>query len=147
MGGQPLFLLDYGYKAHAIEKNVRVGGRIVVPDVIFINKDMGHMLVVDCKSGANVRIDQDLRYSQMRLEDLIKATRPHCKVSMHTFVYAIEEPNLERIRPHTDAALIIFGRNYVHGDGNLGNDRLTQLLREGVSLKDTLYSKLNAYPF
>lgn len=147
MRGQPLFLLDYGYRAHAIEKRIHVKDRIVVPDVIFINKETGHMLVVDCKSGANVRADQDIRYSQMRLEDLIKATRPPCKVDKHTFVYAIEEPYLRRIRPHTDAALIIFGRSYVRSYGDLGNYDLTQLLQKGVSLKDALYPKLNVYPF
>lgn len=119
----------------------------MVPDVVFINEEKGHMIVTDCKSGANVRKDQDQRYSSMRLEDLIKSTTPACEVSSHTFAYAIEETNFVRIRPHTDAALIVFGQNSVRGNGDFGNVELTRSLLEGVSLESALYPRLVAYPF
>lgn len=145
-GNSSLFL-DHGYRAYAIEKSVHVGDRIVVPDVIFLNEETGHLLVVDCKSGANINTDQDQRYSLMCLNDIIRTTRPECAVHSHTFAYAINEMRHERIRSHTNAALIIFGHNSVRGDGDLGNSRLTRLLLEGVALEETPYPRFTAYPF
>jgi len=145
--GKPALLLDHGYRAHAIERSVRAGDRIVVPDVVFINEEKGHMVVIDCKSGANVRKDQDERYSSMRLEDLIKSTMPACKVSSHTFAYAIEEPNFVRIRPHTDAALMVFGQNSVRGSGDFANAELTRSLLKGAPLENAPCPRLVAYPF
>lgn len=146
-GGWPTTFLDYGYRVLAIEADVHVGNRQVAPDIVLLNEDAGHMLVVDCKGGANVDLDQDGRYSLMALEDLVEATRPPCMVEAHTVAYAVGEENEARMRSHTGLALVVFGRSTVRAVGHLGHDGLTGRLREGVPLGDGDIPEEDIYPF
>lgn len=147
MLGWPSTLLDHGYRVHAIERSVRVGGKYAVPDIILLNEEEGHMLVVDCKGGANIKREQDARYSRMRLEDILEAARPPCGVRSHTFAYAVNEEHAARIHAHTGFAIIAFGHHAVRVTGDLGHARLTQELRGGVSLGKAPAPLFYTYPF
>ncbi|MDD9825843.1 MAG: hypothetical protein OXU86_03590 [Thaumarchaeota archaeon] len=93
-GGQPSTLHDCGYRIHAIEGGVRVGGRTVVPDIMLLNEKAGHRIPVGCKGGANVKPGQDGRYARMLLEDILEGARPPCGVHSHTFAYAASEEHV-----------------------------------------------------
>jgi len=147
MSGWPSTLREHGYRVLAIERSVRVGNRTAVPDIMFLNEGAGHMLIVDCKGGANVKPDQDGKYSQMRLPDMLEIARPQCEVKAHTFAYAVDEEHVGRIRAHTDFAIIAFGRHAVRGIGDLGHAPLTQELRGGVSLGEAPTPLFYTYPF
>lgn len=146
MGDWPPTLHRHGYRACAIERSVDVGDRIVVPDVIFINKGASHLLVVDCKSGASINKDQDGRYARMRLEDLTRATGQAGRAKSHTFAYAIDEAHLDRMRLHTDFSLIAFGSHMIRAVGSLGHPGLDKELQGGVAL-DAPSPRTRAYPF
>lgn len=146
-GGQPSTLHDCGYRVHAIERGVRVGDRAVVPDIMFLNEGEGHMLVVDCKGGANIKPDQDARYAQMRLEEILESSRPPCEVRSRTFAYAVNEEHVGRMREHTHFALIVFGSHAFHGIGDFGRERLTAELRAGAGLGYASNPRYAPYPF
>lgn len=146
VAGWPSTLHRHGYRACAIERSVDVGGRTVVPDVIFINREAAHLLVVDCKSGAGINRDQDGRYARMQLGDLARATGQAGKADSHTFVYAIDEAHLDRIRPHTDFSLIAFGSRAVRAVGGLGHHGLDMELQGGVALAAPS-PRTRTYPF
>jgi len=145
--GQPSTLHDCGYHVHAVERSVRVGDRTAVPDIMFLNEGAGHMLIVDCKGGPNIKPDQDGRYAEMRLEDILEAARPPCEVRSHTFAYAANEEHVDRMCKHTDFAIIAFGNRVVRAVGDLGHAPLTQELQLGVSLGETTAPPFYAYPF
>lgn len=147
MSGWPSTLLEHGYRVHAIERSVRVGGKSVVPDIILLNEAEAHMLVVDCKGGANIKREQDARYARMRLEDILEAARPPCEVRSHTFAYAASEEHAARMRGHTDFALIAFGDHAVRGIGCFGHERLTGELQAGVTIGSAARLRLARYPF
>lgn len=132
--GWPSILLGHGYRILAIERSVRVGSRMVVPDIMLLNVAAGHILVIDCKGGSNIKPDQEGRYSQMRLSDILEIARLQGKASAHTFAYAVEEEHSEKVRAHTGFALIVFGRRVVRAIGDLGYGPLTRELQAGVSL-------------
>ena len=146
-GGWPTTFFDYGYGVLAIEADVRVEKRHASPDIVLLNKEAAHMLVIDCKGGANVDLDQDCRYSRLALEDLVEATRPPCEVAAHTMAYATSEEGETRIHDHTNFALIVFGRNSVRVNGHLGHDGLTSRLQEGVPLGGVDIPEEDIYPF
>jgi len=145
--GQPQTLLKHGYDVLAIEESVSVEQGFATPDIIAINKQARHMLVMDCKGGANIDPGQDLRYARMRLQDLINATRPPCLVGAHTFAYVIHEEHEERIRAHTNFLLIVFGNHSVRGIGNLGHEELTQEMTKGVPIYALEFPDTDVYPF
>lgn len=142
----PSTLCDHGYRILAIERSVRAGGRTVVPDIMLVNEKEGHVLIIDCKGGANIKPDQDGRCSQMRLEGMLEGARPPCAIRSHTLMYAIDGAHEARIRAHTRFALIAFGRHAVRGFGDLGHDSLTRELHGGVSLEGTV-PQFMLYPF
>lgn len=144
--GWPSVLLGHGYRILAIERSVRVGGRTVVPDIMLLNGAAGHILVIDCKGGSNVKPDQEGRYARMRLPDILEIARPRPKAGTHTFAYAIEEEHSEKVRAHTGFALIVFGRRAVRAIGDLGHGPLTRELQAGVSLGDEPMPQF-FYPF
>jgi len=82
----------------------------------------------------------------MRLEDLTRATGQAGKAKSHTFVYAIDEAHLGRIRPHTGFSLIAFGTRAVRAIGSLGHPGLDTELQGGVPL-DAPSPRTRAYPF
>lgn len=86
----PLVLFNLGYYVHSVEKLVRVGSVNVSPDIILASKTHDHALVVECKSGANVDVEQDASYSRMSMGDLWKSGVP-MTTRRHTPVYAINE--------------------------------------------------------
>lgn len=130
----PSILLEHGYRILAIERSIRVGSRTVVPDIMLLNETAGHILVIDCKGGSNIKPDQEGRYAQMRLPDILETTGSGHKANAHTFAYAIDEKHAERMRAHTGFALIVFGRHAVRAIGDLGYCPLTRELQAGVSL-------------
>lgn len=146
-GGYPSTFCDYGYRVLAIEANVRVGDRSVTPDIVLLGEKTGHLLALDCKGGANVDPDQDLRYARMALGDLAAAVRLPRKAQAHTVAYAINGENEARIRGHTDLALVVFGRDSIRAVGHLGHDGLTNRLLDGVRLDQTAMLDLSVYPF
>lgn len=142
----PSTLYDHGYRILAIERSVRVGSRTVVPDIMLLNEREGHVLIIDCKGGANIKPDQDGRYSQIRLEDILESAKPPCAIRSHTFMYAIDEAHEVRMRAHTRFAMIAFGHHTVRGFGDIGHGSLTRELRDGVSLGGTV-PQFILYPF
>lgn len=146
-GEWPQTLLKHGHGAHAIEESIAVGQRTATPDVVALNRNTGHMLVVDCKGGANIDSDQDLRYAHMGLKDIVDATRPPCHVRAHALAHATSEGHEERIRAHTAFPLIVFGNGSVRGIGDLGHAELTRELLEGVPLCGLASPDTDVYPF
>lgn len=142
----PSTLSDHGYRILVVERSVRVGGRTIVPDIMLLNEKEGHVLIIDCKGGANIKPDQDGRYSQMRLADILEGAKPPCSIHSHTFMYAIDEAHEARIRAHTLFAMIVFGLHVVRGIGDLGHGALTRELRAGVPLGGTV-PQFMLYPF
>lgn len=134
MGGWPPTLHRHGHRTCAIERSVDVGGRIVVPDVIFINKETAHLPAVGRKGGASVNRDQDGRHARMRLEDLARAAGQEGKARSHTFAYAVDEAHLDRTRHHTDFSLIAFGSRAIRALGSLGHPGLDTGPQGGVAL-------------
>ena len=145
--GWPTAFLDYGYRVLAIEADVHMGERHVAPDIVLLNEEAAHMLVVDCKGGANVDQDQDGRYSKMVLEELVEATHPPCEVVAHTMSYSTSEGNEARIRDHANFALVVFGHDSVRVNGHLGHDGPTSRLQRGVPLGGVDIPEEVVYPF
>lgn len=130
----PLTLLRHGYSIHAIECSMRVKGGNVSPDAVFTNSKTGHALVIDCKSGANVDLEQDSKYAHMSISDLHRAG-VRTGVRSHAVMYAINEEHADRIRAHTDIPLLVFGRRAIYGIGDFGDTELTGELHSGVPLE------------
>jgi len=120
---------------------------MAVPDIMFLNEGAGHMLIVDCKGGPNIKPDQDGRYARMRLEDILEAAKPPCEVCSHTFAYAASEEHVNRMREHTGFAIIAFGNRVVRAIRDLGHAPLTRELRVGVSLGEATAPPFYTYPF
>jgi len=142
----PKTLLELGYALHGIEHTVHVGDMNVSPDIIMVNSKVGHALVVECKSGANVDPGQDQGYARMSIGDLRGAGVP-ATILAHTPVYAINEEHAGRIRGHTGLPLVVFGSRRIYGVGDLGNARLTGELRMGVKLESGSEPDPDIYPF
>jgi len=140
-------LYDHGYQILAIERSVRVEGKTVVPDIMLLNNRARHILVVDCKSGPNIKPNQESKYARMRLEDILEAARPPCGVSSHTFAYAANEEHVDRMREHTDFTIMAFGSHGVRGIGDFGHEGLTRELRAGVDLGSASEPRYAPYPF
>jgi len=136
----------HGYEIHGIERCVHVRGRNVCPDIILTSTKARHALVIDCKSGANVDLEQDRLYSQMSTRDLHKAGVP-ALVCSHTPTYTINEEHVGRIRGHTNHSLVVFGSRRVYGIGDFGNAGLTAELREGCPLGEGSAPDVEIYPF
>lgn len=116
------------------------------PDIILTSKTHGHALVIECKSGANVDLEQDRKYGQIALNDLHEAGVP-AHVRSHTPTYAINEEHVDRIRGHTGHALLVFGSRRIYGIGQFGYDKLTRALQKGINLKNGAFPDIGAYPF
>jgi hypothetical protein len=62
----PRLLIDGGYLCHSIEQTFPVGvNDSVNPEVIFCSIQEAHTLIVECKSGANLKPDQLARYAMI----------------------------------------------------------------------------------
>lgn len=142
----PKTLLRLGYEIHGIEHSVHVEGGNVSPDIILTNGSTGHALVIDCKSGANVDLEQDSGYCRMSTSDLHRAGVP-VTMRSHTPIYAINEEHVGRIRGHTDLPLVVFGSHRIHGIGNPGSADLADELCRGVPLDAGSAPDLGIYPF
>jgi len=142
----PKTLLKHGYQIHDIELTVNVKGGNVSPDIILTNSGTDHVLVIDCKSGANIDQEQDARYGQITTNDLRRAGVPS-HVRSHAPIYAINEEHVGRIRGHTDHSLLVFGSRRIYGIGDFGDADLDVELHNGVPLEDDAAPDTDIYPF
>lgn len=142
----PTTLLKLGYKVHGIEHSMHVKGGNVSPDIILTSTVGRHALVIECKSGANVDKGQGSRYGQVTANVLHSVGVP-TTVRSHAPIYAINEEHVDRIRGHTDHALLVFGSRRIYGIGDFGDGDLYAVLRNGVPLEKGSSPNTDVYPF
>jgi len=72
-GLNPAPLAAAGWSVAALEVPVRAGPETVVCDVVLFNPQVGHLLVVEAKSGANLEAEQGRKLEALTAELLIAA--------------------------------------------------------------------------
>lgn len=66
----PLFKLGYRVEIMEADSFLNSEGKVVAPDLVLVNSDENHAIIVECKSG---RLDKDQikRYMGVKIDDLL----------------------------------------------------------------------------
>ena len=145
----PGVLYDLGYEVQLIEWSIslRKSSQKITPDVVAVSNSLLHAMVIDCKSGTNIKSDQDRRYESLESHDLTYHVTVHDQNQLtHVVCYADEAANHGSLEPHTRLPFITFGPEEVCGKRNFGRPEVNDKLCKGVSLKDML-EPTGYYPF
>ena len=146
---RPGVLHDLGYAAQLIEQSIslRKSSQKITPDVVAVSNKLLHAIVIDCKGGTNIDLDQDRRYESLESRDLTYHVTVHDPNQLtHVACYADEVANHKSLEPHTRLPFITFGPEEVGGKRDFGRTEVNDKLRKGVSLKDML-EPTGYYPF
>ncbi|CAN5336265.1 hypothetical protein BH23ACT9_BH23ACT9_24080 [soil metagenome] len=73
-GGEPAPLAEWGYRLVGLEVPLPAGSSRVVADAVFFNPEISTFIIAECKSGANVDVDQAKRYAMVRPDAAVEAT-------------------------------------------------------------------------
>lgn len=146
----PNVLHDLGYDVQLIEKTIplqRSPPETITPDVVAVSNRLLHALVIDCKSGTNIKSDQDRRYESLECDDLTHHVSVHDSNQLtHVVCYVDGESNHESLESHTRLPFITFGLEEVRGRRDFGRQEVNDELHEGVSLNG-MDEPTGYYPF
>lgn len=144
----PSILADSGYEIQLIEQNINLKtAEKIKPDVVAFSNRLNHTIVTDCKSGNNIDLDQDKKYSQLESDDLKFYVTTHDKNQLkHTVCYSDTEQNHNNLKPYTKFPFITFNRQSIDGDGDFGATQLNRVLCTSISLVG-MYEPTGYYPF
>jgi hypothetical protein len=91
----PRVLVDAGYTCHSIEASFAVSGnKLVNPELILCSDTDNHTLIVEAKSGANLKTDQLKRYALITSESLVKQAFTNANSAKHHDVLVVGQENL-----------------------------------------------------
>lgn len=145
----PGVLHDLGYAVQLVEQTIslRKSSQKITPDVVAVSNRLVHAMVIDCKSGTNIDLDQDDRYESLEPRDLTYHVTVHDTNRLtHVACYADGVANHESLEPHTKLPFITFGPDEVGGKRDFGKKEVNGKLCNAVSLKGML-EPTGYYPF
>ena len=144
----PNTLWQLDYEVQIIEQTISLESAAkIVPDVIAVSRGLSHAIVADCKSGNNIKTDQDRRYMQLTSNILAYyVTVNDSHLLSHIVCYVDNESNHVSLEPHTTLPFITFGQDTVRTKGNFGNQKINEKMQNPIPLvgmkEPTVY-----YPF
>ncbi len=147
--GWPSVLHNLGYEVQLIEWSISLlkSSQKITPDVVAVSKSLLHAIVIDCKSGTNIDLNQDNRYKSLEAHDLTYHVTVHDYNQLtHVVCYADVAANHVHLEQHTGLPFITFGPEEVCGKRNFGKSEVNDKLCKGVSLKNML-EPTGYYPF
>lgn len=145
--GWPSLLHEYGYRLQAIEQKLHISASVSIkPDIIVASGKEAHALVIECKSGMNVKPEQEKRYAKLDTETIRKWTKTAPPPGRHTVSYAINGLGYDRIAAHTHLPLITFYESKLEKKGSLGSVRLDKAMRNPIDL-DARSEPFEHYPY
>jgi len=145
--GWPSALYDCGYRLQAIEQKLRVSDTTPVkPDIIAASGKERHALVIERKSGMNVRPDQEKRYSRLDTGTVRKWVKTKPPPETHATSYAINGSAYDRIVAHTRLPLLVFHESRLEGRGSFGAARLDRAMRDPLNLGSSI-EPTEYYPY
>lgn len=143
----PSVLYELGYRIKLVEQKISTETDSVTPDIVVMSNRLSHSLVVDCKSGSNIDHGQDDRYKGIKPAHLFTwidvRERPRFKFST---CYAVNDTNYGKLSTHTNFPFVVFGSEFVEGEGDFGHDDLNLRLCKRTSLLNKQEPRL-FYPF
>lgn len=145
----PSVLHDLGYEVQLIEQtiSIRESSQKITPDVVAVSNRLVHAMVIDCKSGTNIDVDQDSRYESLEPRDLAYHVTVHDPNRLtHVACYADGAANHQSIKQHTRLPFITFGPEEMIGNRDFGKKDVNSKLCNGVSLKG-MREPTGYYPF
>lgn len=143
----PSFMHDLGYRVKCIERKLTTrDGEEATPDVVIVSNKNKHVVLVECKSGNEIKPKQDERYDGLETRSIVGEIRAGRFIDRHTVAYAINEASLEQIAGQTDRPLVVFSPSRVLGRGDFGARQLNEKFHGGVSL-DGMRAPVQYYPF
>lgn len=146
--GWPSVLHDCGYRMQAIEQKLRINDTTSVkPDIIVASGKERHALVIECKSGMNVKLEQEKRYAKLDTGTVRKWVKARPPPEKHTVSYAINSHGYERIAAHTRLPLVVFYKSRLEGRGSFGADRLDRAMRDPINFDTTMEEPTEYYPY
>jgi len=146
-GGWPSFMHEQGYEVRSLELVLTTkGGEKAKPDVVIVSNKNKHVVLVECKSGSEIVSKQDKKYDGLEARSIAAQIGAGRFVDKHVVVYAIRGVNLKRIERQTRRPLVVFSASRVWGRGDFGARKLSEKLRDGVSL-DGMRAPTGYYPF
>jgi len=146
--GWPSVLHDCGYRMQAIEQKLRINDATSVkPDIIVASGKERHALVIECKSGMNVKQDQEKRYAKLDTETVRKWVKARPPPETHAVSYAINSHARERIATHTRLSLVVFYKLRLESRGSFGTNRLDRAMRDPINFDTTMEEPTEYYPY
>lgn len=144
----PASLHKIGYVIQLIEQSISTkSNKRITPDVVAVSNKMLHALVVDCKSGASINVEQEGRYDTLQASDLADFVTVYDKNRLvHSICYAVSEKNGDKISNQTQKPIIEFGRRYVYQYNRFNKPELDNVLKNGINL-DGYREPTSYYPF
>jgi len=146
--GWPSVLHDCGYRVQAIEQKLRINDTTSVkPDIIVASGRERHALVIECKSGMNVKPEQEKRYAKLDTGTVRKWAKARPPPESHTVSYAINSHARERIATHTRLPLAVFYKSRLESRGSFGADRLDRAMRDPINFDTMVEEPTEYYPY
>ena len=145
----PSILSDLGYNVQLIEQiiSIKKTAEKIKPDVVAVSNKYNHAIVVDCKSGKNIDVDQDKRYQNIESSDLTYYVTVHDKNRLsHCSCYVDNESNHTVIKPYASLPLVTFYKECIEGEGDFKLKQLNDTLCKKISLTG-MYEPSSFYPF
>lgn len=145
--GWPSVLYDCGYRLQAIEQKLRISDTASVkPDMIAASGKERHALIIECKSGMNVKPEQEKRYAKLDTETVKKWVKTKPPPENHAISYAINGSAYNRIATHTHLPLLVFYESRLEGRGSFGAAGLDKAMRDPINLGTTI-EPTEYYPY
>ena len=144
----PNTLWQLGYQIQIVEQTISLESAAkIVPDLIAVSNELTHAIVVDCKSGNNIKRDQDDRYLQLTSNVLAyHVTIDDSNLLSHIVCYVVNESNHASLEPHTTLPFIIFGQDTVLIQGDFRNQTTNEKMQSPISLTG-MNEPSTLYPF
>lgn len=143
----PSLLRDLGYTVKFLERVLAMGGKErAKPDIIAVSNRVKHILIIECKSGESISVEQDRKYGRLTTKLIAAEIGAGKFIDRHTVAYAISHTGLPKIGGQTSRPLIVFAPSYVQGRGKFGVGELDEKICRKVSLEN-MRVPTKYYPF
>jgi len=145
--GWPSFMHEQGYEVKSLERvlTTKDGGK-AKPDVIIVSNKNKHVILVECKSGSEIKHKQDKKYDELEVKSIISEIKAGKFIDKHVVAYAINDINHDKIKKQTNRPTIVFAESRIWGRGEFGVKRLNEIIHKGVSLNG-MKAPTKYYPF
>jgi len=137
--GWPSILKDLGYDVDWIEPRlINSEGKRVVPDLMLTSNRLLHSLIVECKGGKTLDMDQFNRLTKLDVNSIVDRASVYdvSKLKMDICFTSFEEHLEDIVKIVKDTfPILVFSNNNLNKEGAFKLEDLNRVLSDGISLE------------